>query len=73
MAAGEELLVAYGHSYWIAHHGGEPIQASPAVMQTAGAAWGADGLAQPMGRLAAKYAKEVQLLSGLLEQKPTGR
>ena len=67
---GDELLLSYGHSYWIENTSGgagkaPPRAMSPAVRQAARATWG-DGLEAAVARLVGAYANEVKLLEGLL-------
>ena len=65
VAAGDELLLSYGHSYWIEHFGGTPPPPTPAVTRAAARMWG-DGLDAMVARLAASYASDVRLLEGVL-------
>lgn len=64
---GEELLVSYGHSYWIDHFGGTvPAHASRAVTLAAAAPWGVGGLKANVAQVVAAYPNEMALLEGLL-------
>ena len=65
---GEELLTAYGHSYWVAH-GGTPPPSTPAVTRAAASMW-TDGLDAKVAKLEAAYADEVKVLVGLLAKGP---
>lgn len=66
---GEELLTAYGHSYWVAHFGGTPPPSTPAVTRAAASMW-TDGLDAKVAKLEAAYADEVKVLVGLLAKGP---
>ena len=66
---GEELLTAYGHTYWIDHFGGTPPPSSPDVTRAAASLW-AEGLDAMVAKLEAAYADEVTLLAGLLAKGP---
>ena len=68
----EELLLAYGHTYWIEHFGGKASDTSPAVARAAAATWGGGGLDAAIARVAAAYANDVKLLEGLLVPAPPG-
>ena len=71
VAEGEELLTAYGHSYWMAHFGGTPPPPTAAVSEAAARLW-PGGLDAQVARLSAAYAGEVALLEGLLAR-PRGQ
>ena len=63
--AGQELLLSYGHTYWIEHFGGTAPPATPAVLRAAARIRG-DGLEARVARLQADYPSEERLLEGLL-------
>ena len=69
--AGEELLISYGHSYWLdgsSAGGGDRAPPSPAVLRAAASMWGG-GLEAQVAALSAAYESEVQLLEGLLAKR----
>ena len=70
----EELLLSYGHSYWIEHNAaGSAPTMSPAIQRAARATWGREGLEAAVARLVATYANEVALLEGLLSRPTQGQ
>ena len=71
---GDELLLSYGHSYWIEHNAaGSAPTMSPAIQRAARATWGREGLEAAVARLVATYANEVALLEGLLSRPTQGQ
>lgn len=68
VAADEELLLSYGHSYWLDAFGVAAAPPTPAVMQAAARMWG-EGLDAMVGRLSRAYATDVRLLEGILAKR----
>ena len=81
VSKGEELLISYGHSYWIeqlldgvaasAPRVSRVPSNSDAVLRAAAGTWG-EGLDAKLDRLSFEYAREVRVLEGLLAKGVTG-
>jgi hypothetical protein len=71
VAEGDELLLSYGHTYWMEHGGGDTRigWTTPAIESALASMWGGDGRDAKVARLTEKYATEVKLIEGLLAKK----